>query len=311
MRRGTFRAARLSWAPVDTQVAAATAAAQIPAAFVVWLARSSGQDDYGISPPALGWTCVLLFAPLWVPFTGLLQAALVTRPAGTLAALLRGGGRPAGVYYLGATALVSALWAAPAALALDVPFLSAAAALTVLGFLPMLAVLVLRRRSHPWSTGGVWWRSVPASVALFGVVLTGVFAADTAGLVPQYEPPRLSADRLTGVWRGADGAELTLRPGGRAEANALPAQTQEGVEDWSADKVYDLCDATGTWFLDTEGRHDRFAGEGSEERDGAVVRLEGCGADTYWVIGGTADSPELFVLFGDPDAGDLRILRHA
>ncbi|GAV39081.1 hypothetical protein Saa2_01965 [Streptomyces acidiscabies] len=304
MRWGTLRAARLSWTPVDTHVAAATAAAQIPAALVVWVALSSGQDDYGITPPSLGWACVLLFAPLWVPVTGMLQTALLARPAGTLAAL-KGGWS----YYLGATALVSALWATIATLTLSAPLFPTAAALTALGILPMLAVLVLRRRSHPWSAGGVWWRSVPASVALFGVVLTGVFAADTAGLIPEYDPPRLSTDRLTGVWRGADGAELDLRPGGRAEANALPAQRPDG--DWSADKVYDVCDATGTWFLDTEGRYDGYDGEGPEERDGAVVRLEGCGADTYWVVGGTADSPELFVLFGDPDAGDLRILRPA
>ncbi|MEU5583270.1 hypothetical protein ABZ791_37605 [Streptomyces huasconensis] len=31
------------------------------------------------------------------------------------------------------------------------------------------------------------------------------------------------------------------------------------------------------------------------------------GQEAYWTIGGTELKPELFVLFGDPDAAELRI----
>ncbi|CAM5299170.1 hypothetical protein STENM327S_05630 [Streptomyces tendae] len=39
------------------------------------------------------------------------------------------------------------------------------------------------------------------------------------------------------------------------------------------------------------------------------MRLDGdCGEATHWRIGGSEQAPELFALFGDPDAGDLLIL---
>jgi hypothetical protein len=77
----------------------------------------------------------------------------------------------------------------------------------------------------------------------------------------------------------------------------------------SAEDV-EVCDGTGTWSLDMEGREELWSGQGAEDRDGVVVRLDGgCGEQTYWTIGGTEREPELFVLFGDPDAGDLRILK--
>jgi hypothetical protein len=63
-----------------------------------------------------------------------------------------------------------------------------------------------------------------------------------------------------------------------------------------------VCDGTGTWEPDAD----------SDERDGVVVRLDGdCGQETRWSVSGTAHAPELFVLFGDPDAGELRILKRA
>lgn len=47
-------------------------------------------------------------------------------------------------------------------------------------------------------------------------------------------------------------------------------------------------------------------------RDGVLLRLDGdCGEDTHWSVSGTEDAPELFVLFGDPDAGELWILERA
>ncbi|WP_340378088.1 hypothetical protein U5640_25655 [Streptomyces sp. SS7] len=73
-------------------------------------------------------------------------------------------------------------------------------------------------------------------------VLLGGLPASVTGLVEEYEPPRLSAAEVTGVWRGADGAELRLRPGGGAELAALRPRTSSGRGRWSA-----TAPARGPW----------------------------------------------------------------
>ncbi|MFI0243106.1 hypothetical protein [Streptomyces sp. NPDC016845] len=131
------------------------------------------------------------------------------------------------------------------------------------------------------------------SFALF--IVRGVPAASLAG---HYEPPQLSAGQLLGDWRATDGGVLKPAPGGRAELTRVPAHN-----DVDEDGDFSLCDGTGTWTL--KGGSDLR----DTDRDGVLVRLDGaCGQETYWTIGGTAQDPELFVLFGDPDAGELRIM---
>jgi hypothetical protein len=100
----------------------------------------------------------------------------------------------------------------------------------------------------------------------------------------------------------------------------VPAQPESGYD---GTREFLPCDGTGTWLLDRDGDHedagdggfegDADAGDGGHEGDaeapdGVVVRLDGCGDETFWTIGGTADRPELYVHFGDPDDGDLRVL---
>lgn len=144
----------------------------------------------------------------------------------------------------------------------------------------------------------MWLPSLFASVGLFLLVILGGVLATTTGIVEEYEPPALSAEQLTGVWRGDEGAVLSLGTDGRAELSDLP--TESGSADQYAEPPFAVCDGTGTWLLDDKGGHDRA---------GVVVRLDGgCGQETYWRIGGTGSEPELFVPFGDPDAPDLRIL---
>jgi hypothetical protein len=66
---------------------------------------------------------------------------------------------------------------------------------------------------------------------------------------------------------------------------------------------FTVCHGTGTWSPGRDGPLH------SPDRDGVLVRPGGdCGQETYWTIGGSERDPELFVLFGDPDSGDLRIL---
>ncbi|MFD8723696.1 hypothetical protein ACFV2H_38490 [Streptomyces sp. NPDC059629] len=68
-----------------------------------------------------------------------------------------------------------------------------------------------------------------------------------------------------------------------------------------------VCDGGGVWRLEK--------GSGAGERDAVVVRLTSgrgtggeCGDETYWAAAGTDRTPELFVVGGDPDVGDVRIL---
>lgn len=347
MKWGDVKAARLGWSRADTGVAVTMASAQLPAAFVVQMADFSGQDDYGAgfgSP--LGLLCVGVTAPLWLPLIGLGQTVLLGWPTGVLAwcgsrvgtrvgarvgVRLRGRVRggvggdvrvraPAGSgtlkgrggsewgWHLAAVAVVAALWALLGTLTLGAAYLPIALGLTALGVLPALAVTARRRSAREWSTWRLWWGGALASTSLFFTAFAGLAALESSGLLPEYEPPQLSAERLAGVWRGADHAELRLHPDGRAEATALPAEIPFEA---SIAKEYVVCAGPGTWFLDTDGPYDYYGNEGPDVRDVVVVRLDddACGEDTYWVIGGTTAEPELYVRFGDPDAGELRILR--
>ncbi|MDF3145586.1 hypothetical protein [Streptomyces sp. T21Q-yed] len=287
----------------ELNTAAAIAAAQLPAAWLLWwVVEVTGSDDYGIGyGGAFGLVCLFLFVPLILPVLGLLHAAAHIGPAGVLARLAAGRLRgPRWAWHLLCATAVGAVWAVLTAVLWGWPFLRTAAALAALGVLPVLGLAYGRGRARAtgrvWGAWGVWLRSALLSAALFMLVIVVAVPATVTGLIEEYEPPKLSAERLAGVWRGEDGAVLRLHTGGRAEVSKLPAQAESG--DWYPDPI-DVCDGTGNW---SPGEH--------SGRDGVLVRLDGgCGRDTYWTIGGTEQEPELFVLFGDPDAGDLRILK--
>ncbi|MDO0933995.1 hypothetical protein QQY66_20745 [Streptomyces sp. DG2A-72] len=315
IRRG-FRRARLSWTNDDRTVAVGVCAAQLPAAWLLSLFSGSVEDDYGvgIGGPALGLglACALLFAPLVLPILGLVQTVAQITPAALLAHLsvrrLRG---PGWAWHLLYVVLLGACWAMLPAAWWGRPFTATALVLAALGTLPVLGVAYARRRARAterrWGALGVWWRGGLGCFGLCGLALVGGLLVTATGLIEEYEPPKLSAAQLAGLWRGDDGAALKLLPGGRAQLTDLPAEPEFGAD--SAED-FEVCDGMGTWWLDTEGRDDRWGGQGPQERDGVVVRLDDdCAEQTYWTIGGTAHEPELFVLFGDPDAGDLRILK--
>ncbi|WP_246101263.1 hypothetical protein [Streptomyces cyaneus] len=289
---------------VDLNATAAVCAAQPPAVGLIWWIGTQRGDDYGGSPYglffALALACLLVVAPLVLPFVGLAHAVAHIVPADFLARLavrhVRG---PAWAWHLVCTVALGAAWAALAALLWGWSFTVAAALLTALGVLPVLGLAYLRTRARtrgrPQGFWAVWLPSLFASVTLFLLVFVGGVLATATGLVEEYEPPHLSAGQLAGVWRGADGAVLRLDPGAKAQVSKLPTQSESG--DWYQDPI-DVCDGTGSWSPGEQGG-----------RDVVLVRLDGgCGRDTYWTIGGTEREPELFVLFGDPDAGDLRIL---
>ncbi len=294
----------------ELHTAAALGAAQLPAAGLLWwVVADSGTDDYGAGyGGAFGLLCLFLFAPLVLPVLGLLHAVLHPLPALVLArrAARRVPG-PEWARHLGGVALLGTAWAAPVTLLWGGSYPATAVSLSLLGVLPVLGVARLRRRyareaqgtGRAWRARSVWLGSAPVSVALFVVAFLGALLASVTGLLTAYEPPKLSAGQLAGVWRGDDGAVLRLLPGGRARGTALP--TRAGSEEPPGTRDFVVCGGDGTWRLD--------APERQGERDGVLLRLDrDCGRETVWTIGGTADEPELFVLFGDPDAGDVRIL---
>ncbi|MDN3023304.1 hypothetical protein [Streptomyces sp. S.PB5] len=296
--------ARSAWDSVAVHAAAAVGAAQLPAVGLISYVEVTTGDDYGAGGGAFGLACLLLLAPLYLPFLGLLHACVQTLPAALLARLtvrhVRG---PEWAWHLAWAAVLGAVWAAAAALLWGWPLGLTAAVFASLGVLPVLGVAYFRRSSRTkeraWGCTGTWIVSAGVSFVLFMVVFGGAVLATETGLVEEYEPPRLSAGELTGVWRDEDGAVLRLHPGGRAELTAVPAVSEH--DDWLSDPAYEVCEGDGSWEL---VRKDEVL-----DRDGVGLKTgSGCGQPTFWTIGGTEDDPELFVLFGDPDAGDLRIL---
>jgi len=298
-----------AWKWSELHTAAATAALQVPVLWVLAWLTTINDDDYGSGVNVLAGAFFLLVLVL-LPFLTTLYAALFTMPTLVLARLAaRRLGGPEWLWQLGAVILVSVCWVlVMAGWSASVPaLLGATGMLTAFALLPLLAVGHVRRRARikgrAWGFFGVWLRSAAATFGLCVLIVGGALAASFAGLLKDYEPPTLSTGRLTGAWRGDGGAVLDLRAGGRAEFTDLPLRDPDG---WESVR----CTGTGTWSVDRDGRDDASAGEGPQERDGVVVRLDGgCGEQTYWTIGGTEHDPELFVLFGDPDVGDLRILK--
>ncbi|MCX5333335.1 hypothetical protein [Streptomyces sp. NBC_00140] len=298
--------ARRAGDTVAVNAAAAVGAAQLPAAVLIAYVDVSTGDDYGGSGAAFGLVCLLLLAPLWLPFVGLLHACVQTLPAAVLARLtVRRVHGPEWAWHLAWAAVLGVVWAGAVALPSGLPFAATAAVFVALGILPVLGVTYFRRsgrsRERAWGCAGTWILSASVSFVLFMVVFGGAVLATETGIVKEYEPPKLSAGQLAGVWRGEDGAVLRLHAGGRAELTALPTVSEN--DDWFADPPYTVCEGTGAW--------EPVRGDEGEDadRDGVGLRVDGgCGSPTLWTIGGTEREPELFVLFGDPDAGDLRIL---
>ncbi|WP_264928505.1 hypothetical protein [Streptomyces sp. A012304] len=296
---GRYRAG----AEVNVNVAAAAGAAQLPAVFLLWWAHALATDPYGVGyGGAFGLACLAVLAPAYLPLLGLLHACAQTVPGALLGGpAFRRLPWPRWVRQLVGAGIVGLLWAAVGAVLWGWPYVTAALVLVGLGVLPVLAVAYARVRAVG-SLWGIWWRAGVASVALFVFAFVGSLLASVTGLVEEYEAPELSAAELAGVWRGDDGEVLELRPGGRATLTGMPVRA--GFE---AEADFEVCAGGGTWSLRGESEYGT--------RDAVAVRLEtgsgtgsGCGEETLWTLAGTEADPELFVIFGDPDAGEVRVL---
>ncbi|KAF2779440.1 hypothetical protein [Streptomyces sp. OM5714] len=272
---------RLTWSNGEWNVAAALCATQLPLVWLVWwLFVGAGQDDYGRGGGAFGVLCV----PLILPLLGVLHSSAQIMPAATAARLLPRG--PEWAWHVLMSALAGAGWAGLGHMVWGWPLWDTLPWFAGAGILPVLFLAPLRRRA--WGGWSLWIRSAGICFALFVVGGLGV-----AVLADEYEPPALSDGQLVGDWHGEQGAVLRLAPGGRAELTRAPAQPGFGTHE-----DYTRCSGTGTWTRELYGH-----------RAGVLVRLRGeCGEETHWTISGSGQHPELFALFGDPDAGELLIL---
>lgn len=183
-----------------------------------------------------------------------------------------------------ALGLLAAVYAAPVALLTGAPYAATCGWIAAAGVLPVgVAVFArMRRRTKAsvrrWTPGPV----VVAVVAVFAVGLTW----------PPYAPPALERADYVGAWTG-DGVRLELDGQGAATAEKL--LVVDGLD------VVDRCSGHGTW---------KPAEAAGAYRAGVLLSVAQCeGASLRWELAGTAERPELFVLVGDPDDGDVRVLR--
>ncbi|MFI8105968.1 hypothetical protein [Streptomyces sp. NPDC086023] len=108
-----------------------------------------------------------------------------------------------------------------------------------------------------------------------------------------YRSPELSPKDYAGLWTGEDGSALLLEHEGRADFTSLP------YADGLAEAA---CTGEGTWT---------YRESGELRRAGVDLSAPGCPEMPVngWEVAGTAAQPELFLLVGDPDDGDVRVLR--
>ncbi|QNS04836.1 hypothetical protein [Streptomyces xanthii] len=283
----------------DVELMAAACTLQLPVAGALAMVAAFDDNDYGQGFNSIGLACVMIFAPIVLPFLGWLQCAVQALPALALGKVLAA--RVPGAAWRGralAALLVAAVWAVPpTALGISsypTNLLVCAAFCAFPGYVATRPWRWVRRRLRMWSAGLFGGGLLALLTLLAGAVAQGV------GLLPVYEPPVLTRGELVAEWRDADdGAALRLDADGRARLTRLPAEDLFGSAG-PDDPPFSRCTATGTWS--------RRAGDTSGDA-GVEIDVPACTDTTlHWTIGGTREDPELYVLFGDPDAGDLHIL---
>ncbi|MFF4098724.1 hypothetical protein [Streptomyces sp. NPDC001903] len=155
--------------------------------------------------------------------------------------------------------------------------------IAALGVLPVGASVYARMRLVPKVRARRW------ALVLIAPALVIAFAFGVTA--PAYQPPVLARADYVGEWAG-DGVHLELGAQGEVTARELPVY--EGFE------VVDHCSGHGTW-KPLEAAHGH--------RAGVDLAIPNChSANLSWEVAGTDEHPELFVLMGDPDAGETVVL---
>jgi hypothetical protein len=292
--------------PQDTtvQASAAVFAWQAAAVGLAAMILSVGDDTYGVGYggglAGFGLLCMCGVGPLLLAVAGWAHAGAYTLPV-TLAARAATRRRlpgPEWAWTAGCLAVLGAVYAAGAAFLFDTAYLSAWLWIVASGVLPALSVAYWRRKSASSPKPRIWRRTSVAGAGLVGAVFVLGVAATLVGVIREYEPPNLTERQLVGIWKGRDdGAAIRLHPDGRAELESVP---YEGRDYKFTSDPLSRCTGSGTWR--------RTDDPSLGERPVVEFTVGGCELLTEWTIGGSEAEPELFVLFGDPDSGDLRIV---
>ncbi|MFF4162524.1 hypothetical protein [Streptomyces sp. NPDC001741] len=280
----------------DGTVALVVCASQLGALLVGFDVFQLGRtDEYGRpGGSSLGLLFTMILGPPLLLVLGMAHTALMTMPADLLggAVARRAPGGP-GQWQAAFALVLAAVYAIPVAAA-GAPYVPAVAWIGGSAVLPLLGVALLhrieRRRGRAPGAGAVCLASLCAGVLLVLVSVLACAIALATGLVGHYTPPRLGETRMYGVWRSGDGlTEIRLAEGGRAELTGVP---------YESDFQEVFCDGGSSWTC-----------RPADGPAGGTVELApvDCPAMS-WTVGGTEERPELYVLFGDPDVGDVRVL---
>ncbi|MFE2479139.1 hypothetical protein [Streptomyces sp. NPDC059389] len=197
---------------------------------------------------------------------------------------------------VGVRTRIPAPWWTPPALvllaagyAVPVSWIAGTAYTATFGWIAALGVLLVgasvyaRMRLVPKVRARRW------ALVLIAPALVTAFAFGVTA--PAYQPPVLAGAGYVGEWAG-DGVHLDLDPRGEATAKELPVY--KGFE------VVDHCSGRRTW-KPVDAAHGHWAGV-----DLAIPACQD--ANLNWEAAGTDEHPELFVLMGDPDAGETAVL---
>ncbi|MFJ4321470.1 hypothetical protein ACIP46_40405 [Streptomyces lavendulae] len=180
--------------------------------------------------------------------------------------------------------LLAGGYALPVRLLAGTPYAAALGWIAAAGVLPVAVAVLARMRRVPRARVRLWALG-PIGVALIAAFLSGAAA-------PGYRPPVLEEASYVGTWTG-DGVRLEL--GARGEVTARELPVHDGFD------VVRRCSGRGTW---------KPVEADPGDRTGVAVSVPGCeDAESVWQVAGTRERPELFVLMGDPDAGDMAVLR--
>ncbi|MDD9377070.1 hypothetical protein M8Z33_10385 [Streptomyces sp. ZAF1911] len=271
--------------------AGAVAGAQFLAGTLFWWAAPGEGDAYGggYGNFAIGLVFAVAFGCIVLPplalGAGWVHGTLFTTPVMLLSNAAGVRTRiPAPRWALPALVLLAAVYAVPVSLAMRISYAATWGWIAAAGVLPVGVAVYARMRQRTKGRVRLW--------ALAGTVIAVPTALVAGFLMPPYEPPVLERADYVGVWTGG-GTELELDEQGAVRAGGLPV-------DNGSDEA-GRCSGDGTW---------EDAGAVGSYKAGVILAVPGCAnAVLNWQVAGTEEEPQLFVLIGDPDSWDVRVLR--
>ncbi|MBT2446812.1 hypothetical protein J7F03_06925 [Streptomyces sp. ISL-43] len=286
---GTAERRREAWSGIAPG-AEAVGGVQLLCALLYAQLNALAQEPYGRGfgggIAVLFWLFVMVVgSPFVVILLGYVHSVLFTTPVMELSNAAGMRTRVSAPWWaLPMTGALAVLYSIPVSLLAGPSYAATCGWIAAAGVLPVGVAVLARMRQVP--RGKVRkWMILPGVAA----VITTFYFGATA---PVYEPPVLGRAEYVGEWSG-DGVRLELTAQGEAAANWLPVD--DGLD------VVGHCTARGTWKPE-EAAYGRGAG--------VALTVPDCkDAQLRWEVAGTAKRPELFVLIGDPDAGDMRVLR--